>query len=116
MKKNYSLIDPKMAVARRVEAVKSEIRKYIKRERKKSLPEGVDFCDFACKFGADAESAADVHVSQFNALLDAAEKDQLESVYVEIIAVAGYRTSKEKPAAEENPAAEEADKTAEGEA
>ena len=51
MKKKFSLKHPKIKPARRVEAVKHEIRKYLKRERRKELPEGVDFWDFDCKFG-----------------------------------------------------------------
>ncbi len=34
-----------------VEAIKYELKKYIKRERNKKLPEEVDFCDFDCRYG-----------------------------------------------------------------
>ncbi len=51
MKKTFSLIHPKTKVARLVEAVKHDVKKYLKRERNKKLPAGVDFWDFDCKYG-----------------------------------------------------------------
>src|SRR3989338_7099185 len=41
-----------------LDAVKHEIRKYIKRERRRDLPEGADFWDFDCQFGRTKEDAA----------------------------------------------------------
>ena len=64
------------------------------RERGKKLPEGVDFWDFDCKFGATAESAKKLHLAEFNTFIDGAEKQQLESFYVEILAKPGRRTKK----------------------
>lgn len=94
MKKVFTLIDPKKKPARMVEAAKSTINKYIKRERAKKLPEGVDFCDFRCEFGLSAEDAKPVHLSKLNAEIDAAEKASAESFYVEVSAIAGYRNKK----------------------
>lgn len=94
MKKTFQLTNPKIKVARLIETVKYDIRKYLKRERKKKLPEGVDFWDFDCKFGHTAEEAKEIHLSEINKFIDDAEKLQLESFYVEILAKPGHRLKK----------------------
>ncbi len=76
------------------EATKHEIRKYLKRERNKSKPEGVDFWDFDCKFGNTEETAYSVHLGEINTKIDEAEKQELTSFYVEIIAKPGKSTKK----------------------
>lgn len=80
-----------------VEAVRRDVKKYIKRERNKELPEGVDFWDFDCKFGHNAEEAEVIHVADIGKSIDSAQEQQLESFYIEILAKAGHRTK--KPAA-----------------
>ena len=40
MKKTFKLTHPKINIARLVEGVKGDVKKYLKRERKKKLPEG----------------------------------------------------------------------------
>ena len=74
-----------------LEAVKHEIRKYLKRERRRDLPEGVDFLDFDCRFGATKEAAEVVHLSALMGQLDAIAKDGGEQAYVEILAKPGVR-------------------------
>ena len=91
MKKTFKLTHPKIKTPRLVEAVVFEVRKYIKRERRKELPEGVDFWDFDCKFGATEESAEVVHISELSKLIGAAESNNLESFYVEVLAKPGHR-------------------------
>ena len=51
MKKTFPLTQPKLHPDRVLDAVKHEIRKYLKRERRKPLPEGVELLDFDCRFG-----------------------------------------------------------------
>ena len=94
MKKVFTLIDENKKPARMVEAAKKTINKYIKRERKKTLTEGMDFWDFNCQFGADAEVALPVHLKQLFVAIDQAEKDVFESFYVEIVAKEVKRTRK----------------------
>jgi Family of unknown function (DUF6172) len=69
-----------------LEAVKHEIRKYIKRERRRDLPEGADFWDFDCKFGADKEAAVVVTPAQLTAALDALVQAGGAQCYVELLA------------------------------
>ena len=94
MKKTFQLTHPKIKVPRLVDSVKNDVRKYLKRERKKKLPEGVDYWDFDCKFGPTAEEAKVIHVAEIGKCIDAAETDQLESFYVEIQAKQANRTKK----------------------
>lgn len=96
MKKNFKLTHPKIKVPRLVEAIKFEVRKYLKRERNKPLPVTVDFWDFDCRFGADEESCEVIHVSAINKSIDEAEAKQFESFYLEILAKPGRRTKKPK--------------------
>ena len=51
MRKTFQLSHPKIKLARLVEAINHDVKKYIKRERNKQLPEDVDFWDFDCKYG-----------------------------------------------------------------
>ena len=94
MKKKFNLTHPKIKYARLIESVKSDVNKYLKRERRKELPEGVDFWDFDCRFGPSVEESKGIHVAEIGKFIDAAEKDQLNSFYVEIIAKEGRRTKK----------------------
>jgi Family of unknown function (DUF6172) len=96
MKKVFSLVHPKIKVPRLVEAIKYEVKKYIKRERAKSLPEDVDFWDFDCRFGADEASSKTIHLSAIGESIDEAEAKALESFYLEILSKPGRRTKKPK--------------------
>ena len=96
MRKTFFLSHPKIKRPRLIEAIKHEVKKYIKRERNKKLPEGVDFWDFDCKYGADAENAAVIHLSAINKCIDTAEAQQLESFYLEILVKPDHRTKKIK--------------------
>lgn len=94
MKKTFKLTHPKIKYTRLIESVKFDVNKYLKRERRKELPEGVDFWDFDCRFGPTAEESKVIHVAEIGRFIDAAEKDQLESFYMEIMAKEGHRTKK----------------------
>ncbi len=97
MRKTFSFTDtahkPKQAIA----SVKNTVRKYLKRERRKSLPEGVDFWDFDCKVGSDEGSAATVNVRDVVAGIDAIAQAGGEAVYVEILAKPGVRVHRPRP-------------------
>jgi hypothetical protein len=97
MRKTFLLSHPKIKRPRLIEAIKHEVKKYIKRERNKQLPEGVDFWDFDCKYGQTAENAAVIHLSEINKYIDTAEEQQLESFYLEILVKPGHRMKKVQP-------------------
>lgn len=102
MKKTYRLNHPKIKRPRQIEAVKNDVRKYIKRERKKELPEGSDFWDFDCKFGPTPEQAQRIHSAEITKYIDAAETQKLESFYLEIQAKPSKRTKKPTPESEDD--------------
>lgn len=94
MKKVFPLTSPTHQPARVVEQIKADIRKYLKRERKKKLTEGVDFWDFDCKLG-HAEAAPETkHVEELIPAIDQAAAAQISSIYIEILAKPGHRASK----------------------
>ena len=97
MKKTFQLTHPKIKRPRLVEAIKHEVKKYIKRERNKKLPEDVDFWDFDCKYGQTAEAAEVIHLSEINKCIDKAEEQQLETFYLEILVKPGHRTKRMQP-------------------
>ena len=85
MRKTFQLQVEGKHPDRLLEAIKHEIRKYIKRERRRELPEGSDFWDFDCRFGASAEAAEVVHLSAITGLIDGIVKDAGKQFYVEIL-------------------------------
>lgn len=91
MKKNFLLSDPKKALDRHVEAIKHEINKYIARERRKELPEGVDFWDFNSKIGTTESNSKAVHVNDINKEIDKLVAEENTSFYLEILASAKKR-------------------------
>lgn len=98
MKKSFLLHVPGKEDARVVDAIKVTLTKYVKRERRKKLPEGVDFWDFRCKIGSDSETAADTHLSSVPKAVDAVALAGAADVYVEIQACPGLRAKKPSPA------------------
>jgi hypothetical protein len=98
MKKTFPLNVPGHQPPRVVAAIKADIRKYVKRERRKALPEGVDFWDFDCKLGQGGEAPVVKHVEDLIPAIDDAAAKACESVYIEILAKPGVRAKKEKGA------------------
>ena len=94
MKKTFPLHVPGKEDVRVVEAIKVTVAKYVKRERRKKLPEGVDFWDFSCKVGPDGGTAAEVHLSAVPKAIDAAALAGAAGVYVEVLACPGHRAKK----------------------
>jgi hypothetical protein len=94
MRKTYPLIIEGKHPERVLEAVKHDIRKYIKRERRRPLAEGVDFLDFDCRVGVNAETARISHVAQLIADVDQVAKEGALAVYVEVLAKPAVRQPK----------------------
>ena len=91
MKKTFKLTHNKLHPDRLVDAIKHEVKKYIKRERNRKLPDGTDYWDFDCRFGADEGICDVIHMSEINKSIDGAVEDKLESFYLEILARAATR-------------------------
>ncbi|MEY4470379.1 MAG: hypothetical protein RIT20_720 [Pseudomonadota bacterium] len=94
MKKNFPLHVEGKNPDRVLDAVKHDIRKYFKRERGRDVPKGVDFWDFDCKVGLNADTAEVVRVGAVIEAVDAAAKSGAASVYVEILSKHGMRVLK----------------------
>lgn len=77
-----------------MEAIKLELTKYVKRERRKALPPEVDFWDFLCRVGSDSGSAAEIPLPEIPKAVDAVVLAGGAEVYVEILARPGYRVKK----------------------
>ena len=103
MKKTFQLNIEGKHRDRVLEATKHEIRQYIKRERRKTLPEGVDFWDFDCRFGTHPDNAQGVHFATLTALIDAVAKEGGDAFYLELLAKPGHRGAR----AEAGPADDE---------
>jgi len=94
MKKTFRLTHKKIKPARVAEGIRCEINRYLKRERRRELPEGKDFWDFDCRYGATEAEAKTIHVTELNASVMAAEAANLGSCYIEILRKAAKRTKK----------------------
>lgn len=77
-----------------LDATKHEIRKYVKRQRRVPLPEGVDFWDFDCRFGTSKETAEVAHIAAITGLIDGVAKAGGDAFYLELLAKEGHRTAK----------------------
>jgi predicted N-acyltransferase len=98
MKKTFALAIEGKNRDRVLEAVKHEVRKYVRRERRRVLPDGVDFWDFDCRFGATEALAVVVHFATLTELMDAVAKAGGDQFYVEILASHGHR--QQRPASQ----------------
>ena len=82
MKKTFPLKAEGKNPERMLEATKHEIRKYIKRERRRDLPEGVDFWDFDCKFGTSSETASVAHLADSLLRFPQHLRDNLQRIFI----------------------------------
>ncbi len=101
MRQTHPLTHPRHKPPQALARVKHTIRKYVKRERRKKLPEGVDYWDFDCRVGRDEASAEPVHISEVVKGIDALAVQGAEAVYVEILVKPGARTPRPKGDAEQ---------------
>lgn len=99
MKKVFQLRDDKKHEDRVLEAVKNDIRKYVKREKKKDLPDKTTmYWEFNCKIGASSDDAKVVVFEELIKALDAIKDSGATEVYVEILAKAVNKPAKEEAA------------------
>ena len=94
MKKTFQLTHPKIKPARLFETVRRDLKRYLKRERGKELPEGFNAWSFDCRFDSTAEEASVIDVADIGQAINEAEAEQLESFYIEILARPDSRPEK----------------------
>ncbi len=96
MKKIFKLTDETKHEDRVLEAVKHDIRKYVKREKKKKLEDAqTTYWDFDCKIGVTPESAKEVEYDDLIKALDAVKATGATECYVEILAKVVQKPTKE---------------------
>ena len=91
MKKTFKLHAEGKNPDRLLESIKNEVRKYVKRERRKTLPAGVDYWAFECKFGITSEVAEELKLAEITKKMDEVATAGGVEFYVEIIAAHGIR-------------------------
>ena len=84
MKKTYKLEHPKIKVARIVDSIRHDIKKYLKKERNKPLPSGTRYWGFDCKSGPTEETAVEVHLSSLAKSVDELVAKNNMTIYIEI--------------------------------
>ena len=98
MRKTFPLAVEGKHPERLLDATKHEIRKYLRRERRRDLPEGMDYWAFDCRFGLTQEEAQPVHVAAIIERIDEAVAAGAAQFHVEILARAAKRL--QRPQAE----------------
>ena len=95
MKKTFKLNVENKHPDRLLEAIKHEIRKYIKREKRKPLPENVDFWDLKCKFAKNNEEPQIIDFNDITKNINDAASEKCDSFYMEIISTEGIKEIEE---------------------
>ncbi|WFB36723.1 DUF6172 family protein [Kiritimatiellota bacterium B12222] len=87
MKKNFSLTDAgkHKNIERHLDAVKNELRKYLRRENKRALADEFDYWDFDCRFGETDASAEAIVPGDVIKCVDKAKVAGWDSFYMEIL-------------------------------
>ncbi len=93
MKKTFSLQAPGKADARVLDAIKHEVRKYVRREHRKPLPDGFNRLEFDCKIGASADDAIVVALQDVSSALDTVARAGGSVAYVDIVSRPAQRHS-----------------------
>ncbi|MEA1954732.1 MAG: DUF6172 family protein [Campylobacterota bacterium] len=105
MKKIFKFTDEKKHEDRVLEAIKNDIRKYVKREKKKDIPDKATmYWDFDCKIGVTSEDAKVVEYEALIKALDAVKATGATECYVEIMAKSVDKPLKEAVAVEDEEA------------
>lgn len=104
MKKVFKLQQDNKHPDRVLDSIKYDIRRYLKRERKKKLPEDKTFWDFECAFGKSSKEAQSLPASEIITALDKAKEEAWEECYIEIISKAVYKEKKKVEASSQEDA------------
>ena len=96
MKKTFKLHIEGKNSDRVLDAIKHEVRKYVKREKRKTLPVGANYWAFDCKFGATEDAAESLHLGEITKQMDVVAKAGGDSFYVEILARPAVRTPRDR--------------------
>jgi len=96
LKKTFLLTDKNKDPKRVLEAIKNTIKKYIKREKRKELPEGSNFWRIDCKFGENKELAVEIKFEDITKNINEISNKNLDSFYIELTSHASTMNFKKK--------------------
>jgi uncharacterized protein YqgV (UPF0045/DUF77 family) len=96
LKKTFLLTNSKKNPQRVLDSIKNNIRKYIKREKRKPLPDNSNFWNINCKFGQNKETAIEIKYEDIMKCINEASEQNLESFYIELSTTAGTMKFKKK--------------------
>lgn len=107
MKKVFKLTQENKHPDRVLDSIKYDIRRYLKRERKKKLPEDAIFWEFDCKFGKNSNEVEVIKTSDIITSLDKAKENGWDEFYIEIIAKPSDKVKKKEESKEGETAEDE---------
>jgi hypothetical protein len=84
MKKLFPLHHPRKADGRVLDAIKHEVRKYVRRELNKVQPEGTRRRIFSCRVGASQASAQETALKDISAAIDRVAQAGAADVFIAI--------------------------------
>lgn len=87
MKKTFPLQAAGKDDARVRDKVRHEVNKYVRRCRRKEVPEGFAMWEFVCKVGASVENAESKPLKEVGSAIDAVAEAGAKEVYLEIEAL-----------------------------
>lgn len=85
MKKTYQLIDETMNLERIIESIKNDVRKYIKREKRKKLSEDENIWMFDCKSSINNEEIKEINFTDITKVIEEAGQNNAKTLYMELI-------------------------------
>ncbi len=91
MRKTFPLHLPDRKDSWVMSSILVTLHKYVKRERRKEFPEGMDWWEFRCRIGANEESAQSCELADMPAAIEAIAQAEHPEVYAEIISVAATK-------------------------
>ncbi len=101
MKKIFHLQQKNKHPDRVIESIKYDIRRYLKRERKKKLPDEATFWDFDCRFGPNSDEAEKLSALEIITALDKAQESEWTQCYIEITSKPVHKNRGELSSAQE---------------
>ncbi len=96
MNKRFLLKEKNKNSDRLLESIKHQIRKYIKREKRKVINDEDNILRFACKFAKNNEEVDTISFVDITKCINEASQEDCESFYIEIIAHEVPRIIKKK--------------------
>lgn len=84
MKKLFPLHHPRKADGRVLDAIKHEVRKYVRRELNKTHPDATRRRTFSCRVGASEANAHETPLKNISAAVDRVAQEGADHVFIAI--------------------------------